>query len=566
MLGVYLPLLAQVLHAAAPLADCLLVVREGRFDGERTMVRRFRGPELPEPAPVGDDDEELVDAIEESGVVLRLPDGRTLGLSPMLAVTAGPVVGLYDGHYAALTTGADGRPGALRHLVYLGEGNQRWTDEEGFDRLVARLEARQVQWQLDKEKLAPWGVSECVRFRTVEMTLRPLEGVKYFPDCHVERPDLRRWLDGWIAESDDDVAALREGKPPRRIYRSGFVLVGAAGAGKTAWSLHLAARLLGEGVPPEAGEDAARDGRNLVLLLRGDQFPERGERHDRLLPTMLEALGLRDRDYASFGDLLGHLHKKWPEDVRPDRRLVVILDAVNEARAPERLLQEALDLVAAAGAFPWCKVVLTLRRGVPRRRVPAQPRDGGEPLHRRGAVPLPAAGGGGVATGRAGQPGGAAAEAIDRGGGGRLQALRGARLGRSSRLPDAVGGTGGRGAGAAAHATSPVRLPPRVFGQGRRDGGEPSGVVPGVRGCSARGSPCAGARVCRGDRAPGTDEAGGCWRGGGERHRRAVVGGCECGGRGTDRVDAGGGPGTRRPPAAASAGGGRGFVFVFSAC
>ncbi len=86
-------------------------------------------------------------------------------------------------------------------------------------------------------------------------------------------------------------------------------------------------------------------------------------------------MGLRDQDFASFGDLLKHLNDQWPKDRVPGRRLVILFDAVNEAMRAENLLREAFDLVRAASAYPWCKVVLTLRReflGVLRGKVEAQ--------------------------------------------------------------------------------------------------------------------------------------------------------------------------------------------------
>ncbi|GMU41974.1 MAG: hypothetical protein AMXMBFR23_28400 [Chloroflexota bacterium] len=357
LLALYLPLVAALLRAVAPLADARLLLLDGPMDGEWTRVRWLRGPTLGGAEAVGDD-EGAEEALRGSPVVLSLGRGRAVGLWPLLVATEGQVVGLYDGHYDRKTYDPDGKVRATQHLIYLGAGSERWRESLGFERLVGRLEARRAAWSTPREKAAPWTIAECARY-TTGTTVLALRGVKYLPDVHVDRPDLARWVGWWLDGSESPAST-----PAARRYRNGLILAGAAGSGKTAWSLHLAERLLAEGVPPEAGDAAAREGRNIVLLLRGDQLPERPARREhegRLLPTVLEHLGLRNQDFKGFGDLFAQLASQWGKDQRRDRRLVVLLDAVNEAPLPVELLTEVGDLVAAAAAVPWCRVAVTMR-------------------------------------------------------------------------------------------------------------------------------------------------------------------------------------------------------------
>jgi tetratricopeptide (TPR) repeat protein len=66
--------------------------------------------------------------------------------------------------------------------------------------------------------------------------------------------------------------------------------------------------------------------------------------------------------FSSFRELLDHLHRQWRNDRVPGRRMILVLDALNEAPFAEQVIREALALVKVAACFPWCKVVLSLRQ------------------------------------------------------------------------------------------------------------------------------------------------------------------------------------------------------------
>jgi len=359
----YLPVLEDLLEAVRFLAECELRIREGDFDGEHTLVRILRGPDVPDARPLGDE-EAWMPTLERHPVALRVPDGRVLPLPPLFALGSLSPVGLYDGHYMleATSGGRGGRAIRERHVYYLGSGHDRWTDPSAVDELVQRLEARRVRWRVDKKDLAPWTIVDTLRYGT-ESTFGDLLGRKYFPECHVDREDLDSLWNRFLTADDPppDARWPLSGTPPSRP--AGLILVGAAGTGKTAWSCRVVERLLAEGLGEESGEAWSRDGRNLVLFLRGDMIPARSGREDRLLTTVLERMGLRDGDFASFDDLFAHLDRRIRDDRVPGRRLVIVLDALNEASpAPENLFREALGLVRAAARHPWVKTLVSIRQ------------------------------------------------------------------------------------------------------------------------------------------------------------------------------------------------------------
>jgi tetratricopeptide (TPR) repeat protein len=351
LLAHYLPALEKMLSAFHFLEQAELRVRDGQFNGPGTPVRILRGPEVHHPVPL-EHDELWLDGLEHAAAAMRVPDGRVIGLWPLFTAGSDAPVGLYDGHYLLDTVGPGERRIRERFVFYLGVEHGRWTDTAAIDPLVEKLEARRVQWRTDRQHVAPWTIAECVRF-TSAGTIADLEGRKYFPACYVERDELAAEWQRFLRQ--DEI------HPEARRYRNGLVIVGAAGSGKTAWAAHTTSDLLREGLPRKATDPTSGDARNLVLFLRGDLIAER-TREDRLLAALLERLGLRDRDFASFGDLLQALARQWPNDRVPGRRFILILDAVNEAPRAENLFREALDLIAAASTHPWCRIVVTMRR------------------------------------------------------------------------------------------------------------------------------------------------------------------------------------------------------------
>ena len=154
----------------------------------------------------------------------------------------------------------------------------------------------------------------------------------------------------------------------RRRYVNGFILAGLAGAGKTAFLSRQVEKLLGQ-----TGEDSGRENSNLVLFLWGNGIALRppGEGMSLFrdvaekLGLMVEGTSTRARSrggFSSFRELLDHLHRRWRQDPVHGRRLILILDALNEAPYAEMVIREALTMVGVAACYPWCKVIFSMRQ------------------------------------------------------------------------------------------------------------------------------------------------------------------------------------------------------------
>jgi len=357
----YLPILEELLAKFDFLSkgEWLALAQEeppGPLDSS-VCVRRLLGADLPEPETI-ELDRSLREAFEESRLVLRI-DGQVLPLYPLFYQTPTEPCAHYDGHFALRVSQKEGVV-EEKFILYLGM-QSRFHESEPFDRLRELLERRRIQWWLTKQEAAPWTLYDSVRHYAWQ-TLEDLKGRKYFPETYLERKEVMehfwRFLDGerW----------------------SGFMLLGEAGSGKTAWCAFVVEKLLQEGLEsaePEA--DLERRGRNLVFFIRGDALDFSEGR--TLFQNLAERMGLkvqalkvdkgaarakaeRDEGFTSFADLLEHLNRRWKEDrIRADRRLIFVLDALNECSHPERAVRETLELVQAAARYPWCKVVFTVR-------------------------------------------------------------------------------------------------------------------------------------------------------------------------------------------------------------
>ncbi len=42
--------------------------------------------------------------------------------------------------------------------------------------------------------------------------------------------------------------------------------------------------------------------------------------------------------------------------------MILVLDALNEAPLAEKVIDQALEMIAAAACFPWCKIIVSTRQ------------------------------------------------------------------------------------------------------------------------------------------------------------------------------------------------------------
>lgn len=269
----YVPVLHEVLEALDFLADCTLRVDEtpGRAaQGLPTAVRTLRGVDVPE-AVAELLSPELEAAFGESAAVLVAPDGKPVPLDPLCKpLPHSEPLYLYDGHYGIRVTAMAAVES--RYIYYLGVRDKRSETPEsrtGAERLRELLAARRINYDLPKEKVAPWTIAEAALDYS-RRTVADLLGNKYFPECYVPFPDAERHLDRFLTTPDrkdwKDTA--------RQRHRNGLIVTGAAGAGKTALLARRVAALLAPAGGPAPGGPAApeadRANPNIVLFLRGN--------------------------------------------------------------------------------------------------------------------------------------------------------------------------------------------------------------------------------------------------------------------------------------------------------
>ncbi len=374
-LEVYVPVLHEVLEAFDFLGDCRLKVRcEGPtpVTPDHAWVRTLRGITITGPV-----EEPLEGALghalsDECETVLVAPDGRVAPLYPLAkplpdqagdrALPDSERLFLYDGHYGRFTQTKP--PVEQSFINYLGI-HHRAADAASCDRLKQLLVKRRISFLLDKADTAPWTIADNAADFS-RRSLADLLGTKYFPECYVPFPDLEehfaRFLGGTIERS----------KWPRdtthKRFVNGFVLAGLAGAGKTAFLARQVERLL-----DQSGHLPAHENPDLVLFLRGQGILVRPTEEGVLLfHDLAEKLGVavegatvkhrKQGGFSSLAELFAHLHAKWKEDKLEGRRLILMLDALNEAPLTEIVVRQALDLIALAACYPWLKVVISLRQ------------------------------------------------------------------------------------------------------------------------------------------------------------------------------------------------------------
>jgi tetratricopeptide (TPR) repeat protein len=355
-LELYLPVLHQVLDAFDFLGESRLLVRQARPEEpvrREEIVRELRGVHPGEPSERELSDE-MVSAFLESPAVLVGPDGRVEPLYPLLNPQPEdrPVpddvetIYLYDGHHGKRveTKGETVEKGAIHYLGV----HHRALDRPSCTRMKELLLRRQVDFFLPKEKVAPWTIAETAADYSRNLTLAEMRGSKYLPECYVPFPELERHFDAFLAA----------GSP-----RAGVVLSGLAGSGKSAFLAQRVARLLEpdrEAIPQDPD---VRDNPNLVFFLRGSGIAPRAEGFS-LYRDIAEKLGISvhsGNGIATFGELLAHLHAKWKDDRVAGRRLILVIDGLNEAPEPRAMLAEALEMIVAAGSYPWCKIAVSTR-------------------------------------------------------------------------------------------------------------------------------------------------------------------------------------------------------------
>ncbi|MCS7224596.1 MAG: hypothetical protein NZ959_08595, partial [Armatimonadetes bacterium] len=337
------PFLDDLLNAFEFLTRYDLLVLRSSLNEDAPKVQVLKGDQPPDPQPMELDDR-LYLAFEFSPVVMRAPDGRLQGLFPLFhGHIEGEPLHCYDGHYLVEREGMH-----RRTIYYLGIGQRLPLDDEEASQLIRApappdagakllelLQARQVPWHIKREDVAPWTIRDFVN-DYARRTLNDLIGIKYLPQCYLDRPALSQPL--WRFASESDTL-------PQRV----FLLSGRAGCGKTALLCDLVRRLLEE------------QKHHLVFFVRGDGLIRELEGSNLLLANLLHKIGLNPRDFLGFAEFFNLLEARMKEDRIPNRRFVIVLDALNEAPESLSIFREAMDMIQSAREHPWIRIILSVR-------------------------------------------------------------------------------------------------------------------------------------------------------------------------------------------------------------
>lgn len=334
----FCPFLDTLLIAFAFLREYELLALRSSLDEDTLRVQLLRGTR-PLPPQKREVDDRYYVMFEFSPLLMRSPDDRVQALFPLFQGVSEPG---YRGHFLrddpllsrwrleslAATTEppAEVEPESAKEPL-------PFAPDLG-DRIRQILELRQIPWHLRREEVAPSTLVEGLQEYS-RLTLEELTGIRYRPDYHLDRPALSRPLWEFVAGAPTPYRAL--------------LLTGRAGVGKTALLCDLERRLLLEGE------------KHLVLFVRGDALTSEVNGINPILWGPLQRIGLNPGDFTHPAQFFAHLEAKRQQEKLTDRRLVVILDGLNEAPAPERLLQQMLEMVSEARHYDWVRIVLSMR-------------------------------------------------------------------------------------------------------------------------------------------------------------------------------------------------------------
>jgi bifunctional DNase/RNase/tetratricopeptide (TPR) repeat protein len=356
-LDAYIPVLHQTLTAFDFLGDATLFAgaAENGDSFAAPSGRVLRGAKVPGVAST-----ELPATaracLAESEVVVFTRTDRAVPLYPLANSLLSPEpLYLYDGHYAVRI---EAEQVLERSYVYYLGVEHRVDDSQASGSLKGLLENRRISFFLDRDRTAPWTIGDSAADFS-RRTLADLTGVKYFPECYLPFPEVQQHFRTFLKTPPRERWPAR---PGGERWVNGFLLVGLAGSGKTAFLASQVADLLHQ-EPSGREERADRANPNTVLFLRGNGILLRAEGMS-LFRDVAEKLGVAvsEKGFQSFRELFDHLHHQARKDRIEGRRLLLVLDALNEAPFAERILREALELIRTASFYPWCKVVVSTRQ------------------------------------------------------------------------------------------------------------------------------------------------------------------------------------------------------------
>ena len=228
------------------------------------------------------------------------------------------------------------------------------------------LERKQVSLKQGYTEATRWSLLSWSTI-TAQDAVSELRGRKYFPEVYVERPGI-----------DDKIAEVLE-----RSGR-GLLLLGEAGYGKSSLLARLVERLPTERPKPKPpgsrkqhekrhralasldGYLDARDEGDLVLFLSGRGAyggPSSWDGRELLCKAVLNQAGIKSEAFSSLAEFLARLNQTAADDRNEERRVWLILDALNEADRFTDLVVALDEFLPALDKYTWLRLVVSMRSG-----------------------------------------------------------------------------------------------------------------------------------------------------------------------------------------------------------
>jgi len=225
---------------------------------------------------------------------------------------------------------------ARKIVTYLGS-KKKPRREKINEKIREALQKKDIsQLVLKSNQITPWTLAEYARETTYENIGR-LIGSKYLPESYFTRREMDVWLNDFLLSN-----------------KSGFLIVGEAGVGKSSLLCRKAEEWLGK-----YDENITRE--DIVLFFSARDVRTSSGTPDIVFRHIRSQLGISDT-VTKFTELLRYLDSKRDADENQDRRFILIIDSVNESDNMRSIIQEIDDIIHCLEEHTWFKVIFSVRR------------------------------------------------------------------------------------------------------------------------------------------------------------------------------------------------------------